>query len=198
MLHSSLVVAIAAVFLGSLALHLTARARVDAVRSKVVATLRADSERWAHVDQVELAPLRDDFDVTAELAGDVASSHVWLRKTTQVLGGGRGLVGRLVNVTREFYGWMRNHLALSHGVTRGVQAPPLTRVCLPISITTRNSKWRKLEDMLLLTSLLPSLVRVRWGFFECCSSYAHSRACVTFSLSDGGAWFSVRRLLGLR
>ena len=47
-----------------------------------------------------------------------------------------------------------HHLDTSSG-----GASPLLRINLPVSITTRKTKWTKLSDMALLTTFLPSLLR---------------------------------------
>ena len=67
-------------------------------------------------------------------------------------------VYKIGNRTEELYTWMQTHLLLSHNEHRPVVDPAVTRVCIPISITTRGTKWKKIEQMLLLTSFLPSLV----------------------------------------
>lgn len=56
-------------------------------------------------------------------------------------------------------GWWEGegHFRLFHTHNRG--SSPLVRMCLPVSITTRGTRWVRLEEMLLLTSLLPSLLR---------------------------------------
>lgn len=68
------------------------------------------------------------------------------------------LMIRLGNATNEMYSWMKTHLMLTHEEQRDVVEPRPTRICIPISITTRGTKWKRLEDMLLLTSFMPSLV----------------------------------------
>jgi hypothetical protein len=56
-------------------------------------------------------------------------------------------------------GWWEaeEHFRLFHTHDRG--SSPLIRMNLPISITTRDTNWHSLSDMLLMRSLLPSLLR---------------------------------------
>ncbi len=49
------------------------------------------------------------------------------------------------------------HYRMFHTHDRGTS--PLIRINLPVSITTRGTRWAKLSDMLLFTSFLPSLLR---------------------------------------
>jgi hypothetical protein len=141
-------------------LHVSISNDLNALRVRLVGMLDEDKERWTKVQEKDLHGLRVDYDVASGLASDIAESHGLLRKTTSALTGGKEWIYKLVNRTQAFYGWVRNHLLLSHGITRGVSAPQLVKMCLPISITTRNSKWKRLEDMLLVTSFLPSLIKV--------------------------------------
>ncbi len=55
-------------------------------------------------------------------------------------------------------GWWEaeQHFRLYHTHDRG--SSPLVRMCLPISVTTANTNWRRLDEMLLVRSLLPSLL----------------------------------------
>lgn len=164
--HLSLFALTTLVLLGTLQLHLALHSELEGAKTQVLNALDEDLRRWSHIQETDLMEIRGDYDMAAELMGDLAASKGILRSTIDVLHTARGEVDILVNRTKEFYGWMRNHLLLSHEVTRGVSAPQLVKLCLPISITTRKSKWKHLNDMLLVTSFLPSLMKtLEPGYF---------------------------------
>lgn len=105
--------------------------------------------------------MRRDFERGSGLLGDMARARALLNETESVASRARQQLQQLHNQTTEYYEWVRTHLLLSHGRThsghRGHAAA--VRVCLPISITTRHSRWTHLSEMLLLKAFLPSLVR---------------------------------------
>ena len=147
----------------SAAIHMFTRAKLRAVRVAVQEAVARDEERWREHDTKGLGPLRQAFGVSggADLKGPLEK----LRQTQALLQASERVIDKLGNETKELYDWMRNHQLLSHGVARGLTEPSVTRVCIPISITTRGTKWKQVAEMLLLTSFLPSLVRtVEPGF----------------------------------
>jgi hypothetical protein len=124
-----------------------------------------DESRWKEYESEHLKDVREIYNVDSGVVAAVTSAHELLRQTSEAMKNGKASVSKLVDQTKELYGGLKNHLLLSHGVQRGVMEPQLTKICLPISITTRGTKWKSLEEMLLLTSFFPSLVQtVESGF----------------------------------
>lgn len=92
-----------------------------------------------------------------------------IREGEEAFKSAEGWLWGLGNATQELWWWLGTHLLLSHGQQlqdphqgggggEGSFEDALVKICIPISITTRGTKWTRLNQMLLLTSLLPSLV----------------------------------------
>jgi hypothetical protein len=153
-----------ALFLFSLSLHVLTTSKLRALRERVNVALSEDrSRRFKHKEL--LGPLRRLVgDVNPALLSPVA---IRVMDENRVLEGVRGKVEHLSNETLRFVNWMQNHVLMGHDLARDFSTTEdaEVKVCIPVSITTRGTKWKSLEEMLLLTSFLPSLVRtVESGF----------------------------------
>ncbi len=66
----------------------------------------------------------------------------------------------------------QEHFRLFHTHDRG--SSPVVRINLPISITTHGTNWHSLEEMLLMRSLLPSLLRTMEDGYQVRAFVAHT------------------------
>lgn len=139
--------------------HMGILYKLKAFRQRVGQVIRADEAKWQVYEERSLGKLRSDFNMGSGVSGDIAAAQGLLRETSAVLSKSVGALEKFSNETKEFYGWLSNHMTLSHGNEGSVTVPKVTKICLPISVTTRGTKWTRLQDTLLLTSFFPSLVR---------------------------------------
>lgn len=148
-------------------LHAFALLRLNAVRGRVDAVLALDAE-LRRVFESKLRPLREAVgNVSAAFGSDLAV--VALDAFRLLEQAARDKVEVFSNETSRFVNWMENHVLLSHHLARDLSTASdseLVKVCIPISITTRGTKWTRLDEMLLLTSFLPSLVRTAEAGFH--------------------------------
>lgn len=111
----------------------------------------------------QLTPLANRAQIVALREGP-NGTRAWITQLEKLFKEGEKSLGDLKTrvdggLAMVKQGWWEaeGHFRLFHTHSRG--SSPLVRICMPISVTTQNTKWRSLEEMLLVRTLLPSLLR---------------------------------------
>lgn len=137
---------------------------------RAVSALRTDAEaRYAQQSHslARFAPLNDTDSL--RVLRDRAAH--WLRvlrahrdAAVASVGDLQGRVAEAQRSVRLAWWETQQHHRLWH--TRDRASSPLVRINIPISVTTRNTRWTSIKEMLLLTSFLPSLLdTMEAGYF---------------------------------
>ena len=155
-----------ALFLCSALLHLFTNVRLRSVREQVHSAMAKDAKQ-RQIHKAKLAALGIKSNALENRTGLSSPTSMSALETLSTLEQAKNKVDVFFNESSQFVDWLENHVLLSHDLARDYSsaAETVIKICIPISITTRGTKWKRLEEMLLLTSLLPSLVQtVEPGF----------------------------------